>query len=134
MDSSYDVIPYVVSIQKVVIDKTLPSGTRVTVRLTGGIYPSLCCTYTCMESASRVYVCTGSASGKLPRGEAVAPSVPRTHSGLYWGYNIRLASSLSAVFTESPYVVHLTHTHKCTYVCMHKHKHTHLLSCLPCLQ
>lgn len=35
--------------------------------------------------------------------QAVAPDTPRTESGYYWGYNVRHASSLSAVFTESPY-------------------------------
>uniref|UniRef100_A0A8C2HQV2 SPOUT domain containing methyltransferase 1 n=1 Tax=Cyprinus carpio TaxID=7962 RepID=A0A8C2HQV2_CYPCA len=33
----------------------------------------------------------------------VAPHIPRTEAGLYWGYSVRLASCLSAVFTECPY-------------------------------
>ncbi len=37
------------------------------------------------------------------RAVAVAPAEPREMSGLYWGYNVRLASSLSAVFKESPF-------------------------------
>ena len=36
-------------------------------------------------------------------GTAASPSEPRTEAGLYWGYNIRAAKSLSAVFTESPF-------------------------------
>ncbi|CAO3600221.1 unnamed protein product [Absidia cylindrospora] len=33
----------------------------------------------------------------------VSPKTPREKAGLYWGYNIRLASSFSRVITESPY-------------------------------
>jgi predicted SPOUT superfamily RNA methylase MTH1 len=36
-------------------------------------------------------------------GEAVDPSLPREEAGYYWGYSVRIASSLSAVFTESPF-------------------------------
>ena len=35
--------------------------------------------------------------------EAVAPSAPREEAGYYWGFNVRPASSLSTVFTESPF-------------------------------
>lgn len=33
----------------------------------------------------------------------VAPSAPRREAGYYWGYNVRSASSISNVFTESPF-------------------------------
>jgi methyltransferase len=33
----------------------------------------------------------------------VSPEAPRKESGYYWGYSIRPATSLSAVFTESPF-------------------------------
>ena len=33
----------------------------------------------------------------------VAPSVPREEGGYYWGYEVRSAASLSAVFTECSY-------------------------------
>lgn len=33
----------------------------------------------------------------------VPPTTPTTESGLYWGYQVRVANSLAAVFTESPY-------------------------------
>lgn len=36
-------------------------------------------------------------------GKAVSPDEPREKAGYYWGYNVRQASSLSAIFTESPY-------------------------------
>lgn len=35
--------------------------------------------------------------------ECVHPEVPRTEGGYYWGYQVRKCSSLSAVFTESPF-------------------------------
>lgn len=34
----------------------------------------------------------------IETGEAVAPTTPRAEHGLYWGYNVRLAKSFSAVF------------------------------------
>lgn len=33
----------------------------------------------------------------------VHPAAPRTEGGYYWGFTLRRASSLSAVFTESPH-------------------------------
>ena len=33
----------------------------------------------------------------------VTPATPRDMSGYYWGYTVRQASSLSAIFTECPY-------------------------------
>ncbi|KAL6820957.1 putative RNA methyltransferase [Trichoderma sp. SZMC 28015] len=35
--------------------------------------------------------------------DCVHPHAPRTEAGFYWGYTVRQANSLSAVFTESPY-------------------------------
>ncbi|XP_013782356.1 putative methyltransferase C9orf114 [Limulus polyphemus] len=40
---------------------------------------------------------------KRPKGVAVMPCTPRVEGGLYWGYAVRLACSLAAVFTECPY-------------------------------
>ncbi|XP_043914057.1 putative methyltransferase C9orf114 homolog [Protopterus annectens] len=67
--------------KEVQIDKQLQEGLRVTVRLDQNQNPDT----------------------KVCRGTAVAPHIPRTESGLYWGYSVRLASCLSAVFTECPY-------------------------------
>lgn len=39
----------------------------------------------------------------LKNPEPVHPTGPRTDAGYYWGYNVRKASSLSAVFTESAF-------------------------------
>jgi len=37
----------------------------------------------------------------------VSPKTPREVAGLYWGYDIRMADSISKVFTHSPYPVSL---------------------------
>ncbi|XP_068562764.1 putative methyltransferase C9orf114 homolog [Cebidichthys violaceus] len=63
------------------IDKQLQSGLRVTVKLNK----------------------TQNQESKMCKGVVVAPHLPRTEGGVYWGYSVRLASCLSAVFTESPY-------------------------------
>ncbi|XP_061434750.1 putative methyltransferase C9orf114 homolog [Lethenteron reissneri] len=60
--------------KEVTIDRKLQPGTRVTVQMEG-------------NSAGRV----------------VAPHVPRTRAGIYWGYTVRLASGLGDVFTECPF-------------------------------
>ncbi|ROW16475.1 hypothetical protein VPNG_02901 [Cytospora leucostoma] len=39
----------------------------------------------------------------LSNPEPVHPETPRTEAGYYWGYTVRNASSLSAVFTESQF-------------------------------
>lgn len=40
---------------------------------------------------------------KKLKGVVVAPSVPRKQTGIYWGYSVRLANSLSEVFSQCPY-------------------------------
>ncbi|XP_077593015.1 putative methyltransferase C9orf114 homolog [Stigmatopora nigra] len=67
--------------KEVRIDKLLQAGLRVTVRLKA----------------------TQNQESKIYKGTVVAPNVPTKEGGHYWGYNVRLASCLSAVFTESPY-------------------------------
>ncbi|XP_062594127.1 putative methyltransferase C9orf114 homolog [Saccostrea cucullata] len=66
--------------QDVQIDKLLQPGIRVTVRINQ--YDS---------------------SRRILKGQVVSPSTPREDSGLYWGYSVRLAKSIGAVFTECPY-------------------------------
>ena len=41
--------------------------------------------------------------GKHSVGTVVSPSEPRTEMGLYWGYNVRLAQTFGAVFTQCPF-------------------------------
>ncbi|XP_070811965.1 putative methyltransferase C9orf114 homolog [Pituophis catenifer annectens] len=67
--------------KEVQIDKQLEGGLRVTVRLD--------------EKQN--------AESKKEKGVVVSSQSPRTVSGLYWGYSVRLASCLSAVFAESPF-------------------------------
>ena len=69
---------------KVSIPGTIPPNTRLTVKF----------------SSSKP--AAGCKDDPLPA-TAVAPSLPREEAGYYWGYNVRRASSLSAVFTESPF-------------------------------
>ncbi|XP_063707951.1 putative methyltransferase C9orf114 homolog [Culicoides brevitarsis] len=40
---------------------------------------------------------------KKLRGSIVAPSQPRKETGIYWGYSVRIAASLTDVFTKCPY-------------------------------
>ncbi|XP_069799291.1 putative methyltransferase C9orf114 homolog [Dendropsophus ebraccatus] len=66
--------------KEVQIDKQLQSGIRVTVQMQP-------------EKPDQ----------KVRKGIVVSPQHPRTEDGLYWGYRVRLASCLSAVFTECPF-------------------------------
>lgn len=40
---------------------------------------------------------------KKIRGKIVSPLLPRMETGVYWGYTVRIAKSLSDIFTKSPY-------------------------------
>lgn len=65
----------------VLVDKQLPEGLRVTVKL-----PQ-----------------KSDLKSKKLKGKIVSPSEPRSRTGIYWGYNVRIASSISQVFSQSPY-------------------------------
>ncbi|NXP26078.1 CI114 methyltransferase, partial [Scytalopus superciliaris] len=67
--------------KEVQIDRQLNPGLRVTVRLEEPQNPE----------------------AKVQKGTVVSSQHPRTVSGLYWGYSVRLASCLSAVFSECPF-------------------------------
>ncbi len=67
------------------VEKRLPGGIRVTVKF---------------DDPSSDYILKP--KGKL-KGAVVSPSLPRTEAGYYWGYSVRIASSLSKVFTQCPY-------------------------------
>lgn len=62
------------------VDKTLTPGLRVTVQM-------------------QKYHAT---TAKL-RGVVVSPTQPRRHTGVYWGYTVRIANTLSDVLTQSQY-------------------------------
>ncbi|XP_069604236.1 putative methyltransferase C9orf114 homolog isoform X1 [Ranitomeya imitator] len=63
--------------KEVQIDKQLQPGVRVTVQMQTG--------------------------NLIKKGIVVSPHHPRLEDGIYWGYRVRLASCLSAVFTEGPF-------------------------------
>ena len=65
----------------VYIEETVPASTRVTVKFS--------------ESAHT--------NSDTIEAEVVDPNAPREEAGYYWGYQVRSASSLSAVLTESPF-------------------------------
>lgn len=65
----------------VLVDKQLPENLRVTIKL-----PT-----------------TSDLKSKKLRGKVVPPAEPRTATGIYWGYNVRIANSISQVFSQSPY-------------------------------
>lgn len=40
---------------------------------------------------------------KKLKGYVVAPYTPRRETGIYWGYTVRLANTLTQVFSQCPY-------------------------------
>lgn len=75
--------------RSVVVETEIPEGTRLTLKF---------------RSAEE-----GRGKGASGKGqdfivaEAVSPDAPRLEAGYYWGYNVRIADSLSSVFTECPF-------------------------------
>jgi predicted SPOUT superfamily RNA methylase MTH1 len=70
----------------VTIDAEIPPSTRVTLKFEPGA-----------EEAAK------NTKAKEIKAEAVNPDEPREEAGYYWGYNVRRAGSLSAVFEECTY-------------------------------
>lgn len=70
--------------QKITVPANIPPNTRLTLKFPNASAPAD------LQSFEAV-------------AEAVAPSSPREEAGYYWGYTVRSASSLSTIFTESPY-------------------------------
>nr|XP_002131245.1 putative methyltransferase C9orf114 [Ciona intestinalis] len=66
------------TLKTVQIDKVLQPNIRVTVKI---------------KEQKKKYIL----------GEVVPPHYPRTKGGLYWGYNVRLANSLSSAIVDCPY-------------------------------
>jgi predicted SPOUT superfamily RNA methylase MTH1 len=73
--------------RKVFVDAVVPEGTRLTLRFRNT-----------EEGAGR-----GAKGAEHIHADAVSPDAPRLEAGFYWGYNVRTAASLSAVFTEAPF-------------------------------
>lgn len=42
-------------------------------------------------------------NSKKLNGVVVSPQLPRSETGIYWGYTVRIANSLSKVFSQCPY-------------------------------
>ncbi|XP_034176089.2 28S rRNA (uridine-N(3))-methyltransferase [Osmia lignaria lignaria] len=61
-------------------DKVLTSGLRVTVKIP-----------------------PDQLNPKKLRGIIVSPDIPRSDTGIYWGYNVRLANNLTEALTQGPY-------------------------------
>lgn len=66
----------------ILVDKQLSPGLRVTVKLD---------------------TIAAETKTKKLKGKIVPPSEPRRATGIYWGYNVRIANSISQVFSQSPY-------------------------------
>ncbi|TKA70951.1 hypothetical protein B0A49_04646 [Cryomyces minteri] len=69
--------------QRVTVAAPIPPDTRVTLKFATKEAPE-------------------SSMGPL-QAEAVSPDAPREEAGYYWGYTVRQCSSISSIFTESPY-------------------------------
>ncbi|XP_059615392.1 putative methyltransferase C9orf114 homolog [Phlebotomus argentipes] len=61
------------------VEETLTPGIRVTVKL------------------------SDQKEGKKVRAAVVSPALPRQETGVYWGYSVRIAETISQVFSQSPY-------------------------------
>lgn len=62
------------------VDKVLTAGLRVTVKIP-----------------------PDQPNPKKMKGFIVPPNIPRSESGVYWGYNVRLANNLTEALTQGPY-------------------------------
>ncbi|CAK9799543.1 Putative methyltransferase C9orf114 homolog [Anthophora quadrimaculata] len=64
----------------VCVDKVLTAGLRVTVKIPGD-----------------------QPNPKKLKGFIVPPDIPKSDTGIYWGYNVRLANNLTEALTQCPY-------------------------------
>lgn len=67
-------------LRRVLVEKTLKPGLRVTVKIN-----------------------PPKGNSKKLKGMIVPPSTPQKESNIYWGYSVRIADSISEVFSQSPY-------------------------------
>lgn len=80
------------------MDKSLTPGIRVTVKL----HPNQG-KLSCIAFEQTVKLFFLDLKSRKIRGSVVPPSQPRQETGVYWGYNVRIAQSLSHIFSQSPY-------------------------------
>ncbi|XP_028128862.1 putative methyltransferase C9orf114 [Diabrotica virgifera virgifera] len=84
----------------VVLNKPAKSGSFVNVGLLKEVHvdklltPGIRCTVRVLPSEQ---------DSKKLKGVIVSPSTPRKETGVYWGYTVRIATSLSKVFSQCPY-------------------------------
>ncbi|XP_037951004.1 putative methyltransferase C9orf114 [Teleopsis dalmanni] len=67
-------------LNEVLVDQAVEEGLRVTVKLNLNV-----------ENKKKL------------RGSLVSPDEPRRETGVYWGYTVRIAHSISEIFTKTPY-------------------------------
>jgi hypothetical protein len=92
----------------VLIDHALKPGVRVTVRIDTYDRKSRKCEPRTMKRrhlVARFVFSLLLSSAAVLLGSAVPPSRPREEDGSYWGYTVRLASSLRGVFGGSSFEV-----------------------------
>lgn len=56
-----------------------------------------------VETGTRVTIKLLEETKKVIKGKVVTPDTPREVSGLYWGYSVRFAPTLTSIFTKSPF-------------------------------
>ncbi|KAG0323990.1 hypothetical protein BGZ99_002298 [Dissophora globulifera] len=94
--------------KEVLIDRLVPTGSRVTVRIHGAERDKKK-----LDKNSKTQAAIAAMEASLSddkaalqkyfMGTVVSPKTPREETGYYWGYQVRLADTISKVFTESPY-------------------------------
>ncbi|KAL3275124.1 hypothetical protein HHI36_019895 [Cryptolaemus montrouzieri] len=50
-----------------------------------------------------VHITSENLNDKKLKGVVVSPDIPRKKTGIYWGYSVRLAKTLTQVFSQCPY-------------------------------
>ena len=81
---------------------SMPPSTRLTVHLTSPVIPNSISKPTAI-AIKPPHILVDSLSTANIAAVAVPPTEPRDVGGYYWGYAVRQAASLSAIFTECPY-------------------------------
>ncbi|KAG0283070.1 hypothetical protein BGZ96_012556 [Linnemannia gamsii] len=96
--------------KEVLIDRLVPTGSRVTVRIHGAEKDDRnkkmdknAKTLAAIAAMEASLSGDKGAQQKYFMGTVVSPKTPREETGYYWGYQVRLADAISKVFTESPF-------------------------------
>ncbi|ENN75266.1 hypothetical protein YQE_08182, partial [Dendroctonus ponderosae] len=73
---------------------TVNVGLLRQVRVNQALVPGIRCTVKLLPQEPNI---------KKLKGILVSPNLPRSETGIYWGYSVRVANSLSDVFSQCPY-------------------------------